>query len=1256
MVHSKSQPLPLPSRLLMLLALPLVACGSPEPEPGPTLEPTPTPAPTESPWAPVPTTDLDGDGHPYEHGDCDDLDPAVYPGALEVCDGKDNNCYYGVDEGVGIYSYPDVDQDGFGPIEASVYTCALLEGHTDTAGDCDDANPEVKPGALELCDGIDNDCDSNVDEEETYYRDGDGDGFGRPLGSITACTAPEGYPVEYTRAGGDCDDTNPDIYPGAEDIDEDGIDSDCGGTDAPQPSVGLPESTSETIQAALNAAQAGETVWVGPGTYLEHTLDFKGKAVELESTHGADFTTINAHEKGAGFIFLSNEGAKTVIRGLTITQANNYYGAIEMYRGFATLDRLVLRDNRGTITAGIYVASAAPTFTGVTIARNVAPGDGMFYLDTFLFVGGTGILASSAQPTLRDCRIVQNHGEWAGGGLGAVGSTVILERTTVSDNYAEWEGGGIYAYDSDLTLTDSDLSRNISDYTHGGGIMSYGSAVSLSRCTLTDNISDENGGAIALKTGSSLTLTSSTLSGNIAGAGAAISAIETPVSITQSALIGNRAFYEGGAVRMIDASKLTLTHSLVLGNSAGEGGGIQLADSTAPVADLHSTLLAYNSGGNLVATASNLAAVNITYNAFFQPYGVQMDLSPLDPSNLIVKPELVTYRNGVDSEHNDFHLRPGSALIDAGAPSVKDPDGSRSDIGLYSGPGADFDYYTDADSDGLYDGWEKVHGTDPTVPDAGLDPEGDGLTHREELLHSADPQQADTDGDGLTDGAEVAGDSDPGDWFSRPNGEVATARIPADFPTLQAGIDRIQAAGVLELAPGTYRENVLISNRKVRLTSTAGADQTLLEGRYYAPVLRVQGAEVDLQGLTITGGSANIAGGLAMTSSVGQLQEVVITGNTALEAGGVYLRNSSPTFIDCVISANSTPDGTGSGGGLALDHSSPTFVGTLIEDNETDYQGGGLALTNGSHPTFYGCMLQGNRATGPYGEGGAIHAIESSVTLTYSLISSNAAEQSGGGIHLENLSTAHLTQSVLEDNVTTGNGGGMRVVEGDVSLEYCRITNNIGNDGGGLCLSGTSQIRHSLFSGNQAVTGGGLSVTGTATLSYCAFTGNNAEGLRVWGPEADQVSVENTILAHNFGYNLFNGAIDRTAPGVVYSNLYNAGKLNHNLLTLDASNSTFEPGFLAYSQELPSDWHLSESSSLIDAGTTSELDVDGTRADMGIYGGPDGDGWDLDGDGYFDYFWPGAFADAPLGVDTAGYDCDDGDASIPSEGKACPAP
>jgi hypothetical protein len=116
--------------------------------------------------------DTDGDGTP-DAGDCAPLDPNRHPGATEVCNGLDDDCDGLIDEGVSTTFYKDGDGDGFGNAGISVQACAAPPGYVTDNTDCNDTNASIHPGATEICDGIDNDCDGLIDEG---FPNTDGDG------------------------------------------------------------------------------------------------------------------------------------------------------------------------------------------------------------------------------------------------------------------------------------------------------------------------------------------------------------------------------------------------------------------------------------------------------------------------------------------------------------------------------------------------------------------------------------------------------------------------------------------------------------------------------------------------------------------------------------------------------------------------------------------------------------------------------------------------------------------------------------------------------------------------------------------------------------------------------------------------------------------------------------------------------------------------------------------------------------------------
>jgi hypothetical protein len=166
-------------------------------------------------------------------GDCDDDHAGVFPGAVEICDGIDDNCDGLVDDAdpstVLPTWYGDDDGDGYGEDTDSVASCAAPEDYAAMGGDCDDVGALVHPDAYELCDAIDNDCDGTADDTIDYvdwYADDDGDGYGDPADSLNDCSQPSGYVLRAD----DCDGASADVHPGAVEDCSNGLDDDCDGS------------------------------------------------------------------------------------------------------------------------------------------------------------------------------------------------------------------------------------------------------------------------------------------------------------------------------------------------------------------------------------------------------------------------------------------------------------------------------------------------------------------------------------------------------------------------------------------------------------------------------------------------------------------------------------------------------------------------------------------------------------------------------------------------------------------------------------------------------------------------------------------------------------------------------------------------------------------------------------------------------------------------------------------------------------------
>ncbi|MBI3245360.1 MAG: DUF11 domain-containing protein [Deltaproteobacteria bacterium] len=284
--------------------------------------------------------DDDGDGYSEFTGDCNDASTAIHPGVAETCNHVDDNCNGQVDDGLPFFtSYPDIDGDGYGDAAAAVQDCLIPAGYITTGGDCRDADSAIKPGAPEVCNETDDNCNGQVDEglpTSFFYYDGDGDTYGIVELHEEKCRASAGYVVKKN----DCNDANALAYPGAPEVCGDGRDYDCCSDDPTCPPqaqlVGL-EAT-QTVQDWKNSVQLS----YDKQTYVRAHIDFPNNAITRVKG------TLEA-------IWVRPDGSETLLKTLTSSVVTPEC-AVEVLHGFggiSTVKKCDVAGRRGTIRGSL---------------------------------------------------------------------------------------------------------------------------------------------------------------------------------------------------------------------------------------------------------------------------------------------------------------------------------------------------------------------------------------------------------------------------------------------------------------------------------------------------------------------------------------------------------------------------------------------------------------------------------------------------------------------------------------------------------------------------------------------------------------------------------------------------------------------------------------------------------------------------------------------------------------------------------------
>jgi len=360
-----------------------------------------------------------------------------------------------------------------------------------------------------------------------------------------------------------------------------------------------------TVQPALDAAQAGDQVWVAAGRYVERITLKEGVGLYGGFAGTEDAATFDV-------------ATRNIAGHPTILDANRTGTVVTAPTGATAACRIdgftITGGYTGDSGGGVYVASASPTIANNTISGNSArQGGGLYAWTSSLVVTGNAFTANICT-------------QW-GGGLCVSQSSPIITGNMIANNNA-FGGGGLY-----------------------GGALATGS---IGANTFVGNQATD-GGAMELDN-SGLTVSGNTIVGNSASHAGGLLLYTSTVSVENNRFAGNTAASTGGGLQTLNGDPTIVNNTFIANNAVMQGGAMDIGSSTATIAN---TIVAFNSSGirtgsGAIALLNNCVHGNTAYNysGVTDPTGTN--------GNISVDPGLAS------ASYGGWHLQPGSLCIDAG--------------------------------------------------------------------------------------------------------------------------------------------------------------------------------------------------------------------------------------------------------------------------------------------------------------------------------------------------------------------------------------------------------------------------------------------------------------------------------------------------------------------------------------------------------------------------------------------------------------
>ena len=608
--------------------------------------------------------------------------------------------------------------------------------------------------------------------------------------------------------------------------------------------------------------------------------------------------------------------------------------------------------------AGDTVTVSSSTFTGNSASNGGAdynPVGGTFVLNgcnlsanTAATYGGAIFDSQGSAATIFGGTIEGNLSSGGGGGIYNDG-TLTVTTSTLASNSSAGKGGGLFnAYGAILTIIGSAIENNTTTHHSygGGGIWNQGTLsadgctfdqnratasggalfnfadgqIDLDDCGFTDNSAGSTGGAISDSNDTGVnggSIFGCAFSGNSVGStgGGGIAILVGELTIANSTFAGNTSGKQGGGLFVDAGASATVTNCTVTGNSAAEGGGIDVSGATANIAN---TIVAGNTAttsgpdvlGSFASHGTNLIGATDGSTGWVGSDLTGTIASPLDPmlAPLANNGPILTVA-----------LLPGSPAVNAGNSSL------------------------------ALDAWGVPLTTDQRGPGyarfAGGVVDIGAFQVQTNVVTAATPTSVHVDG-------SYAGDAL---WtpVTLTGGTVIVIGYDA-FGTVQAGIDGVAAGGTVNVAAGTYTEQLTIS-QSLTLAGAGIASTTISApaGLSSDEIEIENGASVTISGLTVDGASDST--GIDVNASTLSASALVVIGYL----NGISIENgSAATITDSTLSDDATAIAVGSGAPSTLTNTNVSFAGSATEFSFQSMTGDQYVLTPNSSNTSVGIMLE----------------------------------------------------------------------------------------------------------------------------------------------------------------------------------------------------------------------------------------------------------------------------------------------------------